>query len=239
MLKLDRPGIFKATVLHWSFKAFPGKMSRAVNIGFKITAQLGDGNVWQDWSGYEDHTVYGDFFIVGKDGRVLVEQLERLSESLKWNGDVRDIPNGLPPEIEVQIKVEEEIYENKPRYKAMWINPKEYTGGRHNQTDIEEVSNFHNQYGSQIRAAIGAKAFERDKTLPKSRSSKPPKKAPPTICPVTPEEVGGPFGPPSSDSTPFDAAVEPPEGNQDDGNPFADVPDEAGDAASAPPMRLP
>ena len=64
--------------------------------------------------------------------------------------------------------------------------------------------------------------------MPESKSKRsrytppPPKKAPPTLCPVTPAEGALPLDKEGA--------------NQDQGNPFADVPDEAGDAPRTVPL---
>ena len=224
MRRLDRDGIFKAYVMSWSVKALEGKLSVAVSIQFRILAQLTEGagpRTWQSWDEYEEHNVWGDFWIIGKTGNLLIEQIEKLSSALNWNGDLKGITLQSPPQERVcQITVKGEDYKGQTQYKASWIQHKDFSPGKGGKRAAREadVMDLHMQYGSQIRAALGASAHNRGKpdVTRKTVTPSPPRKAaPPSLCPVTPEEGAEPIG------------------NQDPGNPFDEVPDEA--ASFQPP----
>ena len=223
MRRLDRDGIFKVYVMSWALKAIEGKLSVAVSIQFKILAQLSTGpgdRLWQSWDEYEEHNVWGDFWIIGKEGKLLVEGLEKLSAALNWNGDLKAVTLNTPPQERVcQVTVKGEDYKGKIQYKANWIQHKDFSPGKGGKRAARDanVMDLHMQYGSQIRAALGSTAHQRGKSDVTRRTvaPTPPRKVPETLCPVTPEEGAEELG------------------NQDAGNPFDDVPDEA--ASFQPP----
>ena len=81
-MNIDREGIFKARPLQWRVKVFDGSLSVAIAIEFAIVAQLAD-NEWQDWSGYDEHRVWGDWWVVKKDGKPNVSAVEQLRDARK------------------------------------------------------------------------------------------------------------------------------------------------------------
>lgn len=174
MTNLDRPGIFKARPVQWKVKTFEGKASVAIAIEFVVTAQL-DGGDWVDWSGYAPHHVWGDFFVVKKDGTSNVATVQQLAVSLGWNGSLRQINSTAPPQDEVQITVKDEVYNGKTYYKASWINPGDYVpnGGG---ADDAEVDQLEARFGSLLRAAAGSKR-------PAAPKAQPPAKAAETAAP--------------------------------------------------------
>ena len=110
MRRLDRPGIFKARLLNWAVRtADSGAV--AVAAEYLILAQL-DGSEWIDWSGAEEHSVFGDTYVVKKDGTVHTSGVEQLVAALGWNGDLRSVV-GRPPDVVVQVTVKEEEYQGK------------------------------------------------------------------------------------------------------------------------------
>jgi hypothetical protein len=237
-LRLDRPGIFRAEILSWSFKQFPGSLSKAISIQFKILEKLERtdlGNAWEDWSVYDEHIVWGDYWIVGRNGKLNAKTLEQLSTALDWEGDIRAIGISLPRNRRVQVTVKEEAYDGKILYKAQWLSPWDFVpgGGRNKHAPTKEtLEAFQAEYGSQVRAALGAAAHLRGTpaTPLKRVYGTPPKKVPETLCPVSQAEGAEPLRPQPPDDLPANMG----DPNQDEGNPFGDVPDEAGDAPVAP-----
>ena len=78
-MQLDRPGIFKAVPTAWKIRSYDSG-AVAVSIQFLINAQL-DGNEWVSWAEAEEHTVYGEFFVIKKDGTINQTIVTQLAKS--------------------------------------------------------------------------------------------------------------------------------------------------------------
>lgn len=171
MNKLDRAGVFKARPIAMGLQPSRETKSVAVWIEFQITAQQ-DGSEWTDWSEYEDHSITGFFYIVKRDGNVNVPTVENLAAVLDWDGNPETI-GGDPPDILVQITVEEDTYNGKTALKVKWLNSADYQGGVSTATP-DQVKAISAQFGSVLRAAAGA--ARKTKTATKA---KPPAKTAP------------------------------------------------------------
>jgi hypothetical protein len=171
-MRLDRPGIFKARPLSWAVRtADSGAV--AIALEYLILAQL-DGTEWVDWSGAEDHTVFGDTYVVKKDGTVHTSGVEQLVAALGWNGDLRSV-TGAPPKVVVQINVKEEEYQGKKRLKVSWVNPGDYSPRPEAASD-GDVARLQVRFGSLLRAAVAIAT----KKVP----AKPPTPPAPTPAPT-------------------------------------------------------
>lgn len=180
---LDREGIFKAQPIAWRVKRFDGKLSVAISIDFVVTAQLEDyidddgkpAREWKDWSGYEEHQVSGDFWVVKKDGQPNVKTIQTLADVLGWRGQLSDVLNKRAPEVVVQVTVKSETYEGKTFYKVQWLNPEDWTPTPQGASE-DEVKQLDARFGSLLRAAAGSGAKA---PPPKAAPAKPqPKPAP-------------------------------------------------------------
>ena len=149
--QLDRAGVFRATMNNWGLKDARDTQAKALVIEFKITAMKND-DEWEDWSGYEEHTLDGYFWIVKKTGDLNTNQVEALARAIGWDGT--GISTG-PPAVECQIVVENETYNGKDRLKVQWINHRDHAQGSFNAAPAE-VDAFEAQYGSRLRAATAA-----------------------------------------------------------------------------------
>lgn len=154
-MKLDRPGIFKARPFGWFVRTFEGSQAVAISIEFIISAQLNDSE-WEDWSGYEEHSIIGDFFIVKKDGTININMVERLIESIGWDADLQSIQSD-PPGVTVQITVGEEKYQGRTRLKVQWLNPADYSP-RPQAAPPDQIQQLQSRFGSLLRAAAGGAA---------------------------------------------------------------------------------
>jgi hypothetical protein len=170
MKRLDREGVFRARPVDMGLKPSTDTKSVAVWIEFQITAQQ-DGSEWTDWSGYEDHSIVGYFYIVKKDGAVNEATVANLVEVLDWDGDPDSIV-GTPPDIPVQITVANETYNGKTTLKVQWLNPADYQGGAKKATP-EEVQQIKKQFGSLLRAAAGAARKGRPQRVPLPKADTP------------------------------------------------------------------
>lgn len=148
--------------MSWRVKTFEGKPTVAIAMEFVILGQL-DGREWTDWRDYEEHRVWGDFFIVGKEGKPNVAKVQKLNEALGWDGSLSVIVGSQPPDVTVQITVNEDAYNGRVSYRADWIEAGDYVPTSGASTD--EVKALDMRFGSLLRAAAGG-------------SKKPPMKAP-------------------------------------------------------------
>lgn len=161
MRQLDRAGIFKAVLREWDIKAFSTSSSVAVSIGFTITAEL-DGEQWADWSEYEEHSVFGDFFVLKKDGTVNQTTVDQLVAAIDWDGDLKCIAETpAPPAIEVQITVKSEEYKGKTYFKVAWINPVDFVPSAASGASAEKVEEVNARFGSLLRAAAAGSTAKR------------------------------------------------------------------------------
>jgi len=182
---LSRPGIFKARPVAWSVKQFDSG-SVAINMKFLVLAEL-DGKDWLSWSEYEEHHVYGDWFVVKKDGTINTDAVEQLVACIGWDASLGSIV-GSPPDVVVQISVKPDEYRGETRYKASWMNPEDFVPAPQGESP-EEVRQLDARFGSLLRAAAGAA-----KAKPKAAKPKP--------ATVPPSEPSGP-APLSDDGRPM------------------------------------
>lgn len=173
--KLDRAGLFKANIKSWGIKeAKSGAI--AVNIEFGILSMKVPGeDAWEDWSGY-DAFVYGDFWVIGKNGMPNESAVKQLVECLAWTGELRDIQQG-PPAVVVQVLVNEEEYDGKTYFKATWMNPEDYVGGP-NHADDGEVAAMSTRFGSMLRASASAARAALGNAPAAAKGTAAPAKAP-------------------------------------------------------------
>lgn len=172
MRQIDREGIFRVVPREWRVRTTESSASVAVSFDFGIDAQW-NGQGWDDWSGYELHTVYGDWWVIKKDRNINQGAVEQLANSLGWNGSL-DSVNGQPPQVFVQVTVKAETYEDKTRYKAGWMNPGDFTPGPVGAPPAE-VAKLQLQFGSLLRAAAsGAAKAAKLVPAPERKTEKPP-----------------------------------------------------------------
>lgn len=124
-MQMDREGLFKIAVEDVSLKTFPGKKSVALNIRGRVShIWHEDTQMWEDWTAYDDaYIVYTDCFIVKKDGTLNNSQIETVAESLEWDGNMdvlKDKDHAWP---DCQVRVEEDTYNGKTRYRGAWLSP--------------------------------------------------------------------------------------------------------------------
>ncbi len=98
MIKLEREGRFMAEILSWGIRPARDTQAVGINMEFKILAQQ-DGDTWTDWTPYDDHYVYGDFYVIKKDGTINDTTVAQLAKAVRWPGDLSFVagpPRGGP-----------------------------------------------------------------------------------------------------------------------------------------------
>lgn len=213
MKRLEQEGIFKVKPLSWDIReAESGAV--AVSMSFKVEAELVDGK-WESWSEYGDYMVYGDWWVVKKDGTINSGAVEQLAKSLGWNGNLGTV-TGEPPAKIVQVSVKPDTYEGVTRYKGSWMNPEDYAGGAPGAADPVAVKGLQSRFGALLRAAAAGAIAETPKAPAAATKPDPTKEA----------KRGGPKGA-SGGSAPSPAAAgakQPSEGCPEHGD-FKNCPD--------------
>ena len=87
----------------------------AVSCEFHVLSQW-NGADWADWSEYDEHRCFGDWWVVKKSGQINTGAVEQLTRSLGWSGDLQSVL-GSPPERTVQISVKADEYNGQTRFK--------------------------------------------------------------------------------------------------------------------------
>lgn len=183
-MNLDREGIFKARPVAWFIRQSENTQSVAVVIEYLVTAQLVDGD-WLDWTQYEPHKVWGNHFVVKRDGSANVSTVKQLAEAIGWRGSLKQITDETPPDCIVQVAVKPNVYEGKTTYRVEWVNPEDYvpTGGG---ASTDAVDKLELRFGALLRAAAGpAKA----KPAPKPATPPKPPQTPPEAAAINPDDI--------------------------------------------------
>lgn len=167
MTALDRPGIFKATIQSWCVRKAENSKAVAISMEYVVVSQL-DGDKWEDWTQYDErYRIYGDTYVVKKDGKVNLSGVEQLAAALGWDGNLASVL-GDPPDVVVQINVKEEAWMDnegteRTSLKVKWLNPGDYTPEPRGESDAD-VKALGAQYGSLLRAAAAGAARAAGKT---------------------------------------------------------------------------
>lgn len=167
--QLQQSGIFKVRPTKWEvYEAQSGAV--AVSMTFRVVEELAEDRSWASWAEYEEHIVYGSWWVVKKDGKINVGALEQLVECLGWDGNLTSIVDPAPDKV-VQVTVKEEEYDGTVRYKASWMNPEDFEGGSFG-VDEAGVKQLQAKFGSLMRAAaasIGKPATKAKGPKPKAK----------------------------------------------------------------------
>lgn len=156
---LSQAGIFKCKPTVWEVREFDSG-SVAVSFKFIVLAELnlaGETAEWESWATFDEHEVYGDWFVVKKDGTINTNAVEQLAKSLGWDGDLATV-TGRPPDRIVQVTVKPDVYKGETRYKGSWMNPENHTGGSSGAADSEAVKGLSARFGALLRAAAASVA---------------------------------------------------------------------------------
>ncbi|MCE2456175.1 MAG: hypothetical protein J4G12_10270, partial [Gemmatimonadetes bacterium] len=153
MNALDRDGLFKARLLSWSvYEAESGAV--AVSCELHILEEW-NGADWEDWSGYEDYRVFGNWWVIKRNGTVNASAVAQLRNSLGWDGSL-DSVMGPPPGRTVQVVVRGEEYNGRVQHKASWMQPGDHKPNR--GVDTDRVGQLQARFGSLLRAAASSGA---------------------------------------------------------------------------------
>lgn len=157
-MNLNRDGKFLAKMVAWRAKQFDSG-AVAIGIEFRATDEL-FGDDWEPMR--EPATVFGDFWVVGKDGSPNTKTAKRMS-AIGWDGTFSSI-NSPPPEGPVRITVEPENYKGKTTWKVKWVNPLTKDGDAGGES--ASTADLDAKFGSKLQQALNRKG-KPDATPPK------------------------------------------------------------------------
>lgn len=212
MAELIQAGIFQAIPLEWAIKETTNKAIQA-SIKFHITASWNDvESRWDDWSQYEQHTTWGNFVLITKDGNLNSTVYQRIMDTLGWDGDITTFDAGEWNRVLVQITVKPNMYNNNMTYRADWIDRGDKVPVMQSNVDDGSKRAVMAKHGSAIRALNAA--------LNKANGSAPVNGAPVSAAPVAPRPASPPSAAPATapvqqpvpvaaPAIPYDAVTDP------------------------------
>lgn len=199
--EVDRPGNFQVRCKDYTLAQFD---SGAVGLQMvcRVLAQWDEENKsWIDWVKGEDGTEYDEITVEaliilvkkndanGKSGGINEKQAEALIEHTGWDGGFMSIKSKSYEPRDFQLKVEEEEYKGKKRYRGAWINGFDATPGGSGLKGVESdvAQRLQDQWGSSLRA-LASKAKDKAQK-PGGKPTLPPKAN--TPAPATANAPGG------------------------------------------------
>lgn len=132
---------------------------------------------WESWAEH-DVVVYGDFYIILKNGTLNDKQIESLIEYCGWNGDLSTIHSGSWVPTPCRTSVKGDTYNGETRYKMSWLNDYNSTLGGMNNLDDAALKRIEAKHASAMRAIAGNV----------NRNAVPPNNGP-VSAPVVPKAV--------------------------------------------------
>lgn len=169
----DRAGTFRGKIVEYGLKEFK---SGAVSV--KYRAELTEIYDFENeqWMPCEDWymEVWGDAFVVGKEGKLNESAVKSLMANTGWNGQFSSIQNEKWAPTPCQFKTKEDTYDGKSFFKADYINHyDDVPGGQMPKLDDAKIKSLDEKYGKPIRAWSG-NANRNQPAPPASRPTPPP-----------------------------------------------------------------
>ena len=193
MQPCDREGVFRGLIREYGIKEFP-----TGSVAIKFRAELTeiydfDGEVWNPWADY-DMEVFGDCFVVKKDGTLNEAAIRSLVDNAGWDGRFQSVTDATWKPTPCQFSVKRSEHNGNVYYNAAFVNGfDDVPGGSLPKMDEAKVKGLDARFGSQLRALTGNKMRNQ---APPPAGAKPP--APPK---GKQEPVAA--GRPPSDDIPF------------------------------------
>jgi hypothetical protein len=121
-------------------------------------SQHWNGTDWEDVVA-DDLQITGYFFLAKTNGQLNTFTIDALKASLGWDGaSFATLANGDWANTEVQITVEQEVYEGKMKTKVKYLNHRDSspTGTPLGATDPQLIQSLDARFGAMLRATGGA-----------------------------------------------------------------------------------
>lgn len=189
----DRDGAFRGTIQEYGLKEFP---SGAVAIKYRADLEEiynFDTESWHPCSDW-DMEVYGDCFVVKKDGSLNTASVSSLVDHAGWDGQFKSIQDATWEPTPCQFSVKRSEYEGKVYFNAAFINGFDDTpgGGALPMLEPAKVSSLDAKFGSAMRVLTANKM--RNQTAPPAGAKppappKPAAKEPPKVHAATGDDI--------------------------------------------------
>jgi hypothetical protein len=179
MQPCDRDGTFRGVIVEYGLKDFQSG-STAVKYRAELSEMYNfETEQWMPWEEYQME-VYGDQFVVKKDGKLNTNGVNALMNHAGWNGSFDAIHNNRWRPTPCQFKVTAEEYQGKTYYKVAFINGfDDVPGGSMPSLDEKRVKQLDETFTKQLRALGGNQARNEVAPPAGSRPAPPSKSAPP------------------------------------------------------------
>lgn len=178
MQPCDREGAFRGNILEYTVKEFP---SGAVSIKYRAElTEIWDGQneEWIPWADY-DMEVWGDCFVVKKDGSLNDAAIKSLVNHAGWDGKFTSLAEQTWKPTPCQFSVKKSEYQGTTYYNAAFVNGfDDAPGGSLAPVDPAAAKGLDSRFGAQLRALTGNKMRNQS---PPPANAKPP--APPPSKP--------------------------------------------------------
>lgn len=181
MIPVDREGSFRGVILEYGIKEFP---SGSVSIKFKAElTEIYDfeQEQWLPWD--YDMEVYGDCFVVKKDGNLNEAAIASLVDNAGWDGKFQSITDQTWKPTPCQFSVKKSEHQGKTYFNAAFINGfDDEPGGSLPQMDPVKVKGLDAKFGSQLRALTGNKMRNQAPPPVGNKPPAPPKQQAPAMA---------------------------------------------------------
>jgi hypothetical protein len=176
MQPVDREGVFRGVIAEYGTKEFTGG-TIAIKFRAELT-ELYDGEQWHPWTDYQQE-VYGDSFVVKKDGSINEAAVNSLVNHAGWDGTFASVNDATWKPTPCQFKVVSEEYKGKTYYKVDFINGFDDVpgGGGLPKIDGQKAKGLDARFGSQLRAIAANKMRNQSAPPAGAKPPAPPKPA--------------------------------------------------------------
>lgn len=171
-MECDREGSFRGEAVSYGLWNPGGKKSTAISMTIRVTEFFNhESKEWENWREYE-MDVEGDVWIIGKEGKLIENNVKSICEHLGWNGDLVSINDRSWEPKPFGFTTQADEYNGRVRYKLNFINSFDFSpSGGAKTIEPDMAKSLNQQYGAQLRALAGSAS------KPKAPSSPPPKPA--------------------------------------------------------------
>jgi hypothetical protein len=173
----DREGRFKASIVEYGVaETGPNRLATFI-CRFSLTQELA-GSEWMAVD--ENLDITGYFYLEKRDGSINTVTVDQLKSAFGWDGrDPLWLQDADFSELVVQVKLEFELYEGKPRLKVRYVDAAGATPAGVPRADEGARRALSTRLGSKLRALAGGTPAQAPK--PAGRPTTPAAPAKPAV----------------------------------------------------------
>lgn len=156
MPQLSRAGWFLCNLLEWGVRESD---AGAISVTLKLEAiaewmPSDGGSAWREMPPAD---VFGDWYVQKKDGGLNQNGLDQLCRAKLWDfNKALELYTETPPQMQVVVSVEPNVYQGKTTYRPNWLHDAEHipgSGGIANGVSRERIMELNAAIGAKLRAA--------------------------------------------------------------------------------------